>query len=628
MRTFIFLLVSILMLPTGALPQTGQQIIDDPAPFAIELPELNTGLLQASVHKVIEVKPGQTITRIKLWVLPPFAERVRYQINAQLNDQSLSSISQKKRGAEGYFLDIDLRQNPNLVWKKDSNRLEVTAVDGRVTYRCSFIFLSGKSVKQLNNDLSEGCQKEIRTSTFPAPEDPNILQSDRVAPTLSVTAPQAAFRATSVAQSVVVSGSAVDDKGVIRTITVNSQLVASTPVVKDKFTVKLPPLKRGQKKPTPAPAPPPTLSFNTTILAPPELRTLMVEAIDDSGNRTQVTIPILHPDCTDDAITQKQNSLASTTTTGFSGRRYALIVGVSKYKFHEGGLHDLQFADEDARAFAEFLRTPSGGRFNQNDIVTLINENATKGSIQRAIEDFLDNPEENGVVYLFLAGHGAPDPLDPGSRLYFLLSTSKVTDMPGTALSMNELGEFVTRKSKKTRLIAFFDTCHSAGIKGQPSDFLAIAKTSTKGSAQDERGIGKKNKPASTGAKPPVAKPNSSPQQPAVITGSNFYDSKLFADKGWTVITSSGMNEESKEGPQWGDSRYSGHGVFTWALLNGLQGQADTNGDCKVTAGELADYIRKTVKEATGSEQNPQSLPGGNVSLIVATVACQKPARQ
>jgi Uncharacterized protein containing caspase domain len=213
----------------------------------------------------------------------------------------------------------------------------------------------------------------------------------------------------------------------------------------------------------------------------------------------------------------------------------------------------------------------------QKDIRTLINEDATKGSIQQAIEDFLDTSDENALVYLFLAGHGASDPLDDRGKLYFLLSDSKVTDMPATALSMSELGEFVTRKSKKTRLIAFFDTCHSAGIKGQA---LSIAQTSATASRQEDRGVGKKSKPTSTSVKPPVAIPNASQQQ-TVMIGSNFYDSNLFADKGWTVITSSGMKELSKEGPQWAEGNYPGHGVFTWALLKGLKGEADVNGDCK-----------------------------------------------
>ena len=48
-----------------------------------------------------------------------------------------------------------------------------------------------------------------------------------------------------------------------------------------------------------------------------------------------------------------------------------------------------------------------------------------------------------------------------------------------------------------------------------------------------------------------------------------------------------------------------GHGVFTYALIQGLNGQADTNKDRKIQASELGQYVQRTVSELTQRRQQP-----------------------
>ncbi|MEP7341520.1 MAG: caspase family protein [Acidobacteriota bacterium] len=624
MRSFIALLIVLLfwpaVTPPGATSQTGPKIVDDRAPFAIELPELNSGLLPAGAHLEIPVPAKPPLTRIKLWVVQPFAARIGYRgINATLNGQSLSTVTSKGSGIAGNFLDVDLRKNPNLEWKANKNVLEITAQEerGNIAYRCSFVLLSNRAAaakRKPGESLAEGCQSELHYETNLAPEDPHVLQSDRVAPQLTLATPTAAFNATSVAQSVLVSGSASDDSGIVRTITVNNQVVASTPVPKDK-RFALPPIKKGDKKV--APPPPPPLTFNTSFLVVPGTRAIIIEATDASGNRALVRVPILQPDCADTTVAQRQAALASTTTPGFSKRRYAVVVGVSKYQFHEGGLHDLSYAHRDAESIRDWLRSDGGGGFKANEVICLTDSGATLAAVRHELRSFLTTAGENDLIYLFLAGHGAPDPFDR-SKLYFLLHNSKVTDLPNTALAMSEVGQFVNQQSKQARLIAFFDTCHSAGIKGKPlnqpaANSAAAPEPRGGGAKQDRRGVGTKN-PNTSGNSTPSPQPTPKPA-PATNAGFNFYETSLFRDKGWTVITSSGMSEESQESSKWG-----GHGVFTWALLEGAQGKADTNNNCEVTAAELAEYVSATVSRETGRAQNPQSLPGSSPNLVVATV--------
>src|SRR5260370_482023 len=45
--------------------------------------------------------------------------------------------------------------------------------------------------------------------------------------------------------------------------------------------------------------------------------------------------------------------------TKFPGRKFAAIIGVSRYQFHDAGLSDLQYADADARSIRDFLHQPN-----------------------------------------------------------------------------------------------------------------------------------------------------------------------------------------------------------------------------------------------------------------------------
>ena len=50
-----------------------------------------------------------------------------------------------------------------------------------------------------------------------------------------------------------------------------------------------------------------------------------------------------------------------------------------------------------------------------------------------------------------------------------------------------------------------------------------------------------------------------------------------------------------------------GHGVFTYYVVQGMEGAADTSGDGIVTADELAEYVHTQVREYTDGRQNPTS---------------------
>jgi uncharacterized caspase-like protein len=269
-------------------------------------------------------------------------------------------------------------------------------------------------------------------------------------------------------------------------------------------------------------------------------------------------------------------STSKPVLTRFSGRKFAAIIGVSRYQFHDAGLNDLQYADADARSIRDFLLQPKGGGFKASDIIYMENTEATTDAVRDALMRLLPKAAPNDLVFIYIASHGSPDPFEP-QKLYFLLNDTKVANMPKTGLGMFELQELLDHIVRAQRVVVFIDACHSAGVAG----------TKLVTGRQLER------------------------LENNVF---NLYASKLYRETGRAILTSSDVNEISEEGANWG----GGHGIFTWSLLEGLRGAADANSDHVVTAGELFNYVSSRVRKETNARQNPRALSGTNKDFPLA----------
>ena len=64
------------------------------------------------------------------------------------------------------------------------------------------------------------------------------------------------------------------------------------------------------------------------------------------------------------------------------------------------------------------------------------------------------------------------------------------------------------------------------------------------------------------------------------------------------------------------------HSLFTYFFLKGLQGEADTNKDGRITVGEMDHYLKEQVpymaRKLTGNEQNP--VVTGNALDVIAVL--------
>jgi uncharacterized caspase-like protein len=224
------------------------------------------------------------------------------------------------------------------------------------------------------------------------------------------------------------------------------------------------------------------------------------------------------------------------------------------------GIPSLKYADKDAEALANFLRRPEGGGYDSDHLRLLLNKDATLANVKDALINFLNQAIDMDLVFIYFAGHGAPEPARP-QNIYLLTSDSDPTALGTTAFPMWDIQTVLARYINAKRVIVFSDACHSGNIS---------VNFATRGVGVSEQNL------------------------------VNQYLTDLSKSKeGVIVFTASASGEVSQEFPE------MAHGVFTYYLLEGLEGKADYNNDYTVTINELMQYVEEQVKRKTHGSQNP-----------------------
>ena len=246
---------------------------------------------------------------------------------------------------------------------------------------------------------------------------------------------------------------------------------------------------------------------------------------------------------------------------------YAVIVGVSHYS--DATIVPLRYAHRDAESYKAFLQTPMGGSIPEEDIAMLTNEKATRAAILHSVREMCQKATPDDVIVFFYSGHGVPDSR-VSSDLYFVTYDTQQDNYLGTALYKEDIIREINHSQAKLRLF-LVDACHSGG-----SGIY----------------LGKKG-------------------DDAELVNKLFKDIADIKAPAWAAITASSSAESSYEDKKWGD----GHGVFTYELIKGLEGEADMttkknpkangNGDGIVTARELYDYLNKVIPGETTNNQHP-----------------------
>jgi len=235
----------------------------------------------------------------------------------------------------------------------------------------------------------------------------------------------------------------------------------------------------------------------------------------------------------------------------FKPNLYILSIGVSKFVDPEV---NLSFANSDADSVAERFRMMEGKLFNEVHVRKLIDEKATLLNIKMGISWLERQATQKDIIMVFISSHGA---LDNKGNLYILPTDFNPYHLFATALNIHDLTEGMNGTPCKK--LIFLDACHSGQSAFDLMD-LAYVKSADLNDIVKEL---------------------------------------VDAEGGITVMTSSSGKEYSYEQPDWG------HGAFTKAILEGLDGEADYNDNEVINLMELNLYVTERVKELTGGRQHP-----------------------
>ena len=230
--------------------------------------------------------------------------------------------------------------------------------------------------------------------------------------------------------------------------------------------------------------------------------------------------------------------------------KFALIIANTEYS--DPGLAQLIAPGMDAKEFGRVLDSPELAAFD--DVIILFNENAAK--VNEIIDYFFSARKPDDLLLLYFSGHGVRD--EYGS-LYLAVKNTNRARLRSTGIKSDFIREAMDQ-SRSKRQVLILDCCNSGafaqGTKAEIGGSIGTAK------AFEGTGYGR-----------------------IVLTAS---DSTQFAWEGDKVIGQDTSNS-----------------LFTHFLVKGLEGEADRNGDGKITIDELYDYAYEQV-----IQQTPKQTPG------------------
>ncbi len=219
----------------------------------------------------------------------------------------------------------------------------------------------------------------------------------------------------------------------------------------------------------------------------------------------------------------------------------------------------LRFTDDDAYQLYAFLKSPEGGALPDQQLRVLIDENATYRNILYTIRRVLHQADENDVVLFYFSGHGFESSFLP-------------VDYDGTKNElMHEEIRSLVNTSRAKHKIVIADACHAGGYQNFRSPTIDVAL-------------------------------------------SRYYKAFKDTEGGTALLLSSKEKEYSLED---GGLR---SGVFSYFIIRGLKGEADSNLDKIITINELFDFVRDNVRYYTANMQTPLLVGDFDPKMPVAVV--------
>ena len=256
------------------------------------------------------------------------------------------------------------------------------------------------------------------------------------------------------------------------------------------------------------------------------------------------------------------------------GQTYALVIGISKYN-PLSNITPLHYAHLDAASIVEFLKTPRGGSVPDDHIWPLIDEAATRDRIDYNLVEFVKGKAgANNTLIVFIAGHGAYackrqdlsydrcEPGDENLEPVILVRESDPQNPKLTGFPMQRLRALLTDRAKDFgRVMLYIDVCHAGNLRDPPPGGMALPSTKATKSLQA-------------------------------------------ADGTVGIMMASSVEEGAPQRQLAYEDDGLKHGVFTYFVLSGLNGAAESaNG--KLSFDQLYSFVSRQVTSFTKDKQAP-----------------------
>lgn len=265
--------------------------------------------------------------------------------------------------------------------------------------------------------------------------------------------------------------------------------------------------------------------------------------VDIDGNAFNTPKKVLTPK------TPKTPKTPEVVKSSYYRESWAVIVGINAYEEWP----KLSYAVNDAKAIEEKLINQFG--FKKDHVFSLYDEDATRDNITDLLANKMADPRmvsPDDRVFIFYAGHGMTRKLPSGRDLGYLIPVDAAYDkFHSRSISMTHLRDFSEMIPAK-HVYYIMDSCYSG---------IALTRGGAGSAAH-----------------------------------SSYLD-EITSRHARQILTAGGANQEVADGG------LNGHSIFTWTLLQGMEGNADLDNNDIITASELGAYVAPIV--ANNSNQTP-----------------------
>jgi len=235
----------------------------------------------------------------------------------------------------------------------------------------------------------------------------------------------------------------------------------------------------------------------------------------------------------------------------FYGKKFALLIGSSKFPKDPERLPELQCPLEDIKGLNEVLSDTKRGAF---DVIRLL-PNEESFRVLELIEEKLNSSSTDDQIVIYYSGHGWTD---FNGELYLTFSNTDTEKLRSTAIKFAAIYEIIKDPRVQAKQIVVILDCCYAG---------AVSQSLKGGNVEQE------------------------------------YQRLERESKGTIVLAATGENGTAKEGKT---GKYS---IYTELLLNGIKsGEADTAFKGYITVSDISTYVEEKLSALMSQKPEVYSL--------------------